>query len=319
VLFLSAVYFYRAFGQILASEFPLPELRPTSPDVPRWTIRFGGVWRRGAEATGVVLGSEPLYQGYQATLTSTDAGWRILVGDTGEYEFAEEGRTITVWRYPEGSEDFLRGHLLGRVIAATLHREGMLVLHGSAVGYPAGASAFLAPKGTGKSTLALALTLGGGKLLSDDALPVRVESPPMVWPGVHSMRLREDSVEQMGGGDPATQRADGKYLVGNLPDERLEESPQPLRALYLLVGAERIAEGGPVARRRLAIPAAATALVGMSKIPLMLGKGEGPELLRRAVQLASRVPVYQLMILRDMQRLPEVAARIAEWQREAVA
>lgn len=313
------MYFYRAFGQILASEFPLPELRPTSPAAPRWTIRFGGVWRRGTDATGVVLGSEPLYQGYAATLTRSDAGWRIVVDDTGEYEFADDGRTITAWRYPEGSEDFLRGHLLGRVIAATLHRQGLLVLHGSAVAYPSGAAAFLAPKGTGKSTLALALTLAGGKLLSDDALPVQVDAEPMVWPGVHSMRLREDSAGQIGGGDPATRRADGKFVVGSLPDERLEEAPQPLRALYLLVGAEKIAEGGPVARRRLATPAAAAALVGMSKIPLMLGKAEGPELLRRAVQLASRVPVFQLMIQRDMQRLPEVASRIAEWQREAIA
>lgn len=312
------MYFYRAFGQILASEFPLPELRPTSPATPRWTIRFGGVWRRGAEATGVVLGSEPLYQDHTATLRSGPDGWRIVVDDTGEYEFADEGRTITVWRYPEGSEDFLRGHLLGRVIAATLHREGRLVLHGSAVSFPDGASAFLAPKGTGKSTLALALTLNGARLMSDDALPVQADPAPVVWPGVHSMRLREDSAGQIGGGDPATQRADGKFLVGDLPAERLEDAPQPLRAIYLLVGAERIAEGGPVARRRLAVPAAAASLVGMSKIPLMLGKAEGPELLRRAVQLAARVPVYQLMILRDMQRLPDVAVRIAEWQREPV-
>jgi hypothetical protein len=277
------------------------------------------VWRRGTEATGVVLGSEPLYQDFTATLLSTPAGWRIVVGDTGEYEFADEGRTITVWRYPEGSEDFLRGHLLGRVIAATLHREGLLVLHGSAVGYPEGAAAFLAPKGTGKSTLALALTLAGARLLSDDALPVQVGEPPLVWPGVHSLRLREDAAGQVGGGDRATQRADGKFVVGNLPDERLEEAAQPLRTIYLLLPAEQIAEGGPVARRRLTVPAAAAALVGMSKIPLMLGKGEGPELLRRAVQLATRVPVYQLMIQRDLQRLPDVVARIAEWQREAHA
>ena len=140
------MYFYRAFGQILASEFPLPELRPTSPGTPRWTIRFGGLLRRGMPATGVVLGSEPLYQDYTATLRDTPVGWRIVVDDTGEFEFADDGRTITAWRYPDGSEDFLRGHLLGRVIAATLHREGALVLHGSAVSYSTGAADFLAPR-----------------------------------------------------------------------------------------------------------------------------------------------------------------------------
>jgi hypothetical protein len=268
-------------------------------------------------ATGVVLGSEPLYQDYTATLRDTPVGWRIVVDDTGEFEFADDGRTITAWRYPDGSEDFLRGHLLGRVIAATLHREGALVLHGSAVSYSTGAAAFLAPKGTGKSTLALALTLAGARLMSDDSLPVRMEEQPLVWPGVHSMRLREDAVAQVSGGGLPSPRADGKFVVGGLPDERLEQHPQPLRAIYLLVAAERIAEGGPVARRVLAVLAAAAALVGMSKIPLMLGKAAGPELLRRAVGLAAKVPVYQLMIQRDMQRLPDVAAQIAAWHRGA--
>jgi hypothetical protein len=130
---------------------------------------------------------------------------------------------------------------------------------------------------------------------------------------VHSLRLRGDAAEQLAGGLPSSQRQDGKYVLSELPAERLEEARTPLRAIYLLAPAESIATGAMVDRRQLPVPLAAAALVGQSKIPRMLGPAQGPELLRRAARVASRIPVYQLPLVRDLHRLPEVAERIQTW------
>ena len=260
-----------------------------------------------------MLGAEFLYGEFSAFLSKVEAGWRVVVEDTGEFEISTDGRTITAHRYPDGTWDFLRAHLLGRVLATSMHFDGLLVLHGSGVSYPSGSIAFLAPKHSGKSTLALTLTLAGARLVTDDSLPVVPGEPPLVWPGVHSLRLRGDSAEQLAGGLPSTQRRDGKYVLSDLPEERLEQAPTPLRAIYLPVGAESLATGASVDRRRLSPPLAAAALVGQSKIPRMLGASEGPELLRRAVRVASQIPVYQLPVVRDLNRLPEVAAQITAW------
>jgi hypothetical protein len=313
------VFFYRAYGQILASDFPFPELRATDPGLPAWSVRDGGVLDRRDTTTAVVLGSEPLYGNYTATLFQVPTGLRVVVDGTGEFDLSADGRTITAYRYPAGSADFLRAHLLGRVMATGFHTEGHLVLHGSAVSYPVGAIAILAPKHTGKTTLALTLTRAGARLMSDDTLPVRMGEEPLVLPGIHSMRLQEDSARHFVGGLPSEARPDGKYVFNDLAEEQLEHGIRPLKAVYLLVAAERIAEGGPVARRQLMPPAAAAALVGMGKIPLMLGGAQGAELLRRAVQVVSRVPVYHLMVVRDMAALPEVARQMAAWHGEAVA
>jgi hypothetical protein len=306
------VFWYRAFGQVLASDVEFPELHPAQPVEPAWTVRQVDASFRCTHATDLLLGVDPLYGQFSARLTRTDLGWVIVVEDTGEFRISPDGRTIEAYRYPQGNPDFFRAHLLGRVIATSMHFAGLLVLHGSAVSYPGGSIAFLAPKNSGKSTLALTLTMAGARLVTDDSVPVSIADKPLLWPGIHSMRLRGDSAGRLPE-LPSTQRADGKYVLSDLPAERLEEERTPLRAIYLLLPAESIASGAVVDRRRLPQPLAAAALVGQSKIPRMLGAAEGAELLRRAARVASRIPVYQLPLVRDLARLPEVATQIREW------
>jgi hypothetical protein len=308
------VYWYTAFGHLLASELELPELRPAPAGSPRWTVRVGAACIPPHHADdAVALGRQHLYHDFSAHLFRTATGWRIVVDDTGIYEVTDDGHTITWSAYPDGIPDFGRAHLLGRVLATTMHFSGLIVLHGSAVAFPEGGVAFLAPKHTGKSTLALALTLAGNRLISDDTLPVTLDDPPQVWPGVHSMRLLGDAAEHLTGSLPAEQRTDGKYVVDDLPPERLEQHPRSLTAIYILAAAESIKGGVAVARRPLPPSLAAAALVGQGKVSEMLGPAESPVLLQRAARLAARVPVYQLPVLRDVSRLPEVTAQLAAW------
>src|SRR5690606_16473868 len=60
--------------------------------------------------------------------------------------------------------------LFGPVMACLLHRQGLLVLHGSAVVIDGEAHAFLGDKGSGKSTTAAALIAAGLPLVADDVV-----------------------------------------------------------------------------------------------------------------------------------------------------
>lgn len=307
------IHWYRVYGQLLASDLPIPELRQAEPGDAARSVRTGTPADPREALGGVLLGSQALYPGCQARLYRLPGGLRIVVDDTGMYDLSDQGRTITWRAFPHGTLDFARAHLLGRVLATALHFEGALVLHGSAVSYPSGAVLFLAPKHTGKSTLALALTLAGGRLISDDTITVVHADCPEVLPGVHSLRLLGDTAAGLAGVLPAERRADGKYVMTDLSPESLETEVRPLTAVYLLAAAETIASGEAVARAPLSRPVAAAGIMGQGKVSEMLGPGEAPVLLRRAAQVATRVPVYRLAVVRDMGRLPEVTARMNEW------
>lgn len=309
------MYRYHAYGNSLASELPFPELREVLTTTPYWTLYSDGEAKPTPEPPGVLLGSQQIYADCYARLFRTSNGLTITVDDTGRYELIREGREIRLSRFPGSSLDFARAHFLGRVLSTSMHFEGALVLHGSAVSFPGGAVAFLAPKHSGKSTLALALTLAGAKLISDDTIAVLgpESDGPLVRPGIHSLRLFPDTASRLAGDQSREERADGKQLISGLPSERLEEQTLPLAAVYLLAAAESIEGGAAADRRPLPRPFAAAALVGQGKITEMLGPNEGPVLLRRAAGIATRVPVYQLAVHRDLSRLGEVAARMAEW------
>lgn len=308
------MYRYQVYGQQLHSALPFPELRSVPAGTSGWAFRMGPERDPASIPDAPILGRQTIYPGCHATLAAMASGWRIVVDDTGLFELRDEGREITWFPFPGASIDFGRAHLLGRVLSTALHFNGALVLHGSAVAYPAGSVIFLAPKHTGKSTLAMALTMAGARLISDDTITIDQpdHEPALVRPGVHSLRLLSDSLERSTH-TPREQHEDGKFLVTDLLPEQLEEGSTRLAAVYLLAAAESIHGGLAVARRPVPQPMAAAALVGQGKISLMLGPDQAPTLLRRSAQLVSRVPVYQLAVLRDFQRLSEVAGQLAEW------
>lgn len=308
------MFCYRVYGQQLLSELSFPELRDGQSGAARWTLRLGGEVEPTAVPDTSPLGHQVIYPGCSARLYARADGWRIVVDDTGVFDLAAGGREITWSPFPGSTLDFGRAHLLGRVLSTAMHFDGSLVLHGSAVSFPAGAIVFLAPKHTGKSTLALALTLGGARLVSDDTITVDLsgQSTPAVWPGVHSLRLLPDAVEHLR--TPSLdQRRDGKFLVNDLAPAELEQRVRPLLAVYLLAAAESISGGQAIARRLMSPPLAAAALVGQGKISEMLGPAEAPVLLRRAAVVASRVPIYGLAVLQDLHRLSEVTSQLADW------
>jgi hypothetical protein len=258
------------------------------------------------------LGAEGIYGEVFARLYRHAAGHRVTVDDTGMYDISADGRSIRWQVKDEAWPDFVRAHLIGRILATALYLDGWLPLHGSAVAFGDSVVTFLAPKGFGKSSLAHALLSLGGRLVTDDTLAVELSSPPRAWPGVHSMRVRMDSLAALGQKHTGGVTREGKALITELDETQLAHEPAPLSAIYLLDPTTPDVERMPT-RSRLPGTVGAVAVVGHVKIARMLGNSAARTLLDRCVAVASSVPVYRLTIPRDLDSLPQVATQIAGW------
>lgn len=305
---------YTIYGSCLESELSFPELRPEQEDPPRW--RFSLDPSLPAEPDGPLLGEEHIYGAVHARLRrASDDGYWIHVPDTGTYHVSPDGSTIR-WRPTDDPWwDFGRAHLMGRVLATSLHLDGFLTLHASAVAIDGGAVAFLAPKGAGKSTLAMALATAGCGLLTDDALPVLPHPgrAPVAHPGVHTLRLTPESRSRLGMATAGATTREGKVTVSDLPAALLACRPLPLRAVYVLAPLESDPASSAATRVELGKVRATLALRGQEKIGAMLGPSNAPALLDRASAVARRVPVYTLGLARDLDRLSEVVDTLIGW------
>lgn len=297
---------YAVYGGVLESALELPELPAATEGPARW--RFTVVPALPPVAEARELGADRIYGDVHARLFAHADGHRIVVEDTGIFDLSADRRRVAWQEHAAAWPDFVRSHLVGRVLATALWLDGWLPLHGSAVAARDGAIGFLAPKGAGKSSLALALTEAGARLLTDDTLPVEPIDAPRAWPGVHSVRLREDALAQVEASPVTLGTHEGKRVLTGFAPERLAHAPVPLRALYLLD------PGGPaLAREPLPAHYAAAAVTGQVKIGRMLGPAAGGAMLARTSAIVARVPVLRLAIPRDLARLADHAAEILAW------
>jgi hypothetical protein len=199
------------------------------------------------------------------------------------------------------------------VLALALHASGWLSLHGSAVALGAGAVAFLAPKGNGKSTLAFALMRAGGALMTDDTVVIEPGRPSIVRPGVQSVRLFRDSADWLSAPAPLAGSSDIKATFGQLATDARRLTRAPLAALYLLQSVPAGEIDQPVERELLEGPPAVFQLLTQTKIGTLLGGGEASTVFNSVVGIAEGSPIYRLRVTRDYEQLQHVVERILGW------
>ena len=303
---------YQVFGGVLRSELEFPELDPATRGDADWTLTMTTAPAPDVEL-GQPIGEDKVDQGVMVRSYATATGFRLLYDDTGVFDVTAGGREIRWHRSDATDLEAGRLDVLGRVLALALHASGWLSLHGSAVALAEGAVAFLAPKGNGKSTLAFALMRGGAALMTDDTVVIGRGTPPIVRPGVQSVRLFRDSADWLSAPAPIAGTSDIKATFGQLAEDGRRLTRAPLAALYLLesVPAGTIAE--PVERQRLEGPEAVFGLLGQTKIGALLGGSEAPGVFASVVALAEGNPIYKLRVTRDYARLQTVVERIMAW------
>jgi hypothetical protein len=170
----------------------------------------------------------------------------------------------------------------------------------------------MAPKNYGKSSLAISLvTSHNAKLLTDDTLLVDPETGVAV-PGVHSIRLWEQTASQFAGIGSGRQVMSDKRIFEAMPDESLEMNEAPIDALYTLVPTQADS-ATTIERQKLDGIAATMALIQYQKLGPLLAGPDAARVFESAAALAARTSVYALRIARDFARLPEAGRSLVEW------
>ena len=307
-------HYHTVFGSRIRSAIPLPELQTAEPGPVRWD--FHVVDHLPEPRRMELRGEEPIYGEVSARFFVHGDGYRITVQDTGVFDLSTDGRRIRWLPNPDPWWDFGAGHLVGRVLATSLHLDGLLALHASAVELGDGVVGFMAPSHFGKSTLSMRLFQAGARFVTDDTLPVRPGSPALAYPGVQSLRVRagDPNAARLLGGEPEGEPGrDGKISLPPLPVHRTLQAPSPLGGLYLLSPMRPGSVETAARRIRLDSVSSAIFLVGQTKIGEMLGSLAVPDLLEAASTVAEGVPIYRLEVERDFERLPVVVEEILAW------
>ena len=98
----------------------------------------------------------------------TAHGYLLRFPDLGDYEVSHDGTEVICFPVPSVTEETSRHLFLNQVLPLALARQGMLVLHASAVEIGDSAVAFIGASGMGKSTLAASFATNGFRFLTDD-------------------------------------------------------------------------------------------------------------------------------------------------------
>lgn len=302
---------YAIFGGGLRSEIPIPELRDAPPGTPRWVLTTAAV--ASPMGNPELLGELEITPTVHARLFRHDAGFRLQFDDTGTYDVLAGGARLVWTPGPEPNPGAVRADVTGRVLSTALHAAGLLCLHGSAVALDEGTVAFLAPKYHGKSTLALALTRAGGRLVTDDVLPVMPGPPVRAMPGVHQVKLWDDSARAFGVTRDDVEPGE-KHLVRGFAHHAIAHEATPLAAVYLLVPRPPEAPmSAPAERERVPGVMAAMAMVRHATLGPLLGGEEAAVVFERAAAVARDVPVYRLYTRAGLAQLSAVVDTLRAW------
>lgn len=168
-------FYYRLFGLNIQMPFDCPLLQPAAgkPDV------------------HVTLGSVPEQTKPQKN------HFLLTVTGVGKY-WIKNGNAITIDVDAGVSEKEVRLFLLGSAMGSLLHQRSLLVLHGCAVEFEQGVVVFVAPSGTGKSTLASHFYRAGFNVFGDDQAVVDVKQGLLISPGLGQIKLWKNILDEQG-------------------------------------------------------------------------------------------------------------------------
>jgi hypothetical protein len=225
-----------AFGLEIDGDFPIPHVASVSPTRGARQLKVEAVEShaidRGWKARSVesiVDRRFPDGRPFMSIDHDPDRGFRIWAPRYGRYEVSLDGRRIRS-AIPRRGNRWERLFFAQAVpLAAALQRVGLF--HASAVTTSRGVAAFVAPSGTGKTSIAAHLIAHGGTLVTDDVLALEsIDGVVMAHPGTGVLCI--DPLE--------AQRLDRPIgtVVGQSDklhlSTRLVDSAAPLHAIFYL-------------------------------------------------------------------------------------
>jgi hypothetical protein len=288
----------RAFGLEIEGDFDAPGLPPVDdPGAVDTRVRLDDdcAWPAGG-ATRLLEerfdDDEPARTidhrpGYGYRLYARHFGLAVISEDGGEVRCAPPQDEPWSWQR----------FLVGRVLPWAAVVRGRELLHASAVAVDGRAVVLLGPTGTGKTTLAARLVLGGARLLTDDALAVDAELRAHPGPALLCVRPSERDVARIG----TVLGVSGKTYVA----VDREPAPVPLAALLFL---EQDGTGPAIEP----CPPHPRQLLGCTFNESL----RSPERLRRhfeiCTEIAERVPLYRFRLGRSSEEAARAGLAFVE-------
>ena len=278
---------YRAYGLGIASDVPLPELTPTSGDVPADVTVS---WNPARDVFGIPPEGE---------LKFGEARARYALASVGVFHIRPDAVDVTpATGVPEA---VARHWLIAQALAILLFLRGAAVLHASAVASPDGVAVFLGESGYGKSTLALACVDAGFDFVSDDIVPLTLrDGVATTIAGVAQMKLTRQTAraasipeEQLG---PVHERTSKARLA---PPRVAEQRPLPVRRIY------RLATGPDLVLEPTVPAQAILELTRFSYLVRRIDATIEAEHFRRVAAVAAVTPMRTFRRPRDLSRLAE--------------
>jgi hypothetical protein len=241
-------HFYRAYGIKLASDIPLPGLRPEAP-IPQHvdlelTTGLEPSWAR--EASG--LPSRPVHprspssedqERVNVTCLGVGDFYQLDYGDGTRFLLNDPGKCLWgVWKPPLTAEDFAT-YFCGPVLGFILRHRGITALHASAVRIEGQAVLLCGESESGKSTTSAALALRKFSVLTEDVSAIKEEQGTFyVEPGYPRICLWPDAVEKLVGAPEALPRLTPTWEKRFLPLDNefgtFEPQRQRLGVIYIL-------------------------------------------------------------------------------------
>jgi hypothetical protein len=228
---------HRAFGLELELGFPVAGLSPAAglAGERRVRVELG----RNLQVRDAERVSDLRLPGGQVVMSvdRCDGGYLFWAEGFGTALVAHDGGSISCDPLPEPGwrwQRFLTGQVLP--FAALLH--GLEVFHASAVVIDGRAAGIVAHSSTGKTSLALALALGGRRFLTDDVLVLEPDAAGgglLAHPGAGVANVRDSAHEHFVPGEiqrlgPTLGHADGESRLALEP----HGEPVPLGALFFV-------------------------------------------------------------------------------------
>lgn len=180
---------YKAFGLIIQSQIPLPELaRAGDKEGVNVTVEKADLSKTWNEL--VPLGKK--------NVIKKDL-YMFKIPNVATF-CVQSGKKIIVSPVEHSDEEQTRLFILGTSMGALLMQRKLLPLHGSVIAIDGKAYAFVGESGAGKSSLAAAFLNKGYKLLSDDVIPVSLarDGIPYVIPSYPQQKLWQESMNEFG-------------------------------------------------------------------------------------------------------------------------
>jgi hypothetical protein len=216
----------------------------------------------------------------------------MTVVGAGSFVFGDRTEPIVGYPSDEATDELVEDAYRRTVLPLALQALGSEILHASAVSSPNGVLALCAVSGTGKSTLAYALSKRGFPLWSDDAVQFTIDDARTVaLPLPFALRLKKPSVEFFGDVEQPT-------VIG--------ASAMPLAAIYVL---ER---GVELELTRLSSTDAFPAVLAHAYYFDLDDADRKRDMMNRYLQLVTRVPTFRLVLPEGLDHIDEVVAAVSE-------